>query len=110
MNTSTNITGSARAGILHRAIAGVLLAMTIAAAATGLAATSHAPRGAVCKTEPFGLLGTQRRTLCDGPVGSHGSWSRERTTWVPARVMPYDCIHSSSSYTHCSGGYFVNER
>jgi hypothetical protein len=124
MNTSTNTKG---AGLLHRGMAGALLAMTITATAAALAATSHADdgpptpsfggpahTGAGCKTEPFGFLGSQRRTLCDGPIASDGSWSRERTIWAPAHLTPYSCTsHSYSSlspYTSCYGGDFVNER
>jgi hypothetical protein len=70
-------------------MAGALLATTtsaITAAAVGLAATSLADTGqpapnfagpahtcGTCKTEPWGFLGSQRRTLCDGPISSDGS-------------------------------------
>lgn len=69
---------------------------------------------AICKTDPFGPLGQWRRTLCDGPVAADGSWSRERTIWVPAHYsMPICTSRSSSSYSSyndCYGGYMVNER
>ncbi len=134
MSTSTNTnqthdttTRTARAtgiGFLRRSMAGALLATAFTATAVGLAATSYADdapapnfggfahTGANCKTEPFGFLGSQRRTLCDGPISSDGSWSRERTIWVPAHYSMPICIggHSSSSYTSCSGGYMINER
>src|SRR4051812_13743955 len=106
MNTSTDINQTpdittsapraARFGFLRRTLAGALLATAVTAIGVGLAATSHADgapapnlvgpaqAGAICKTEPWGFLGSQRRTLCDGPISSDGSWSRERTIWAPA--------------------------
>lgn len=106
-------------------MAGALLATAITATAVGLAATSHADFGdptpdfassarpdAHCKIEPFGFLGSQRRTLCDGPISSDGSWSRERTIWVPAHRVPETCASSSDyhSFSFCSGGYWVDQR
>jgi hypothetical protein len=141
MNTSATVnqihdttTSAARAtgiGFLRRIMAGALLATTaaaITATAVGLAATSladdnapapafaGAPRaGAICKTEPWGFLGSQRRTLCDGPISSDGSWSRERTIWMPAHFDRPTCYSSGVgsrdySRTNCFGGYWVNER
>ena len=115
MNTS-NITQTN--GILRRSIAGALLATAITATAVGLAATSHAdpapggPPGAICKTDPWGFLGSQRRTLCDGPISTDGSWMRERTIWVPAHQTMYSCYGGSDrSYSRtCTGGYWINER
>ena len=134
MNTSTNTnqnlyttTGAARFGFVRRNIAGALLAMAFGSTGIGLAATSYADDGAAdpnlvgavhtgptCRTEPFGFLGSQRRTLCDGPISSDGSWSRERTIWVPAHYSTPICTSRSgssfSSYSDCYGGYMVNER
>jgi hypothetical protein len=131
MNTSTNTnqiheitTSSAVIGLLWRSMVGVLLAVGIAATALGLAAASHADDAAPdvpspalgnanCKTEGWGFLGSQRRTLCDGPIQGDGSWSRERTFWVPAHEVSSLCTSyggSSSTfmrYSTCSGGYFV---
>jgi hypothetical protein len=60
-----------------------------------------------------GFLGSERRTLCDGPISSDGSWSRERTIWVPAHYSMPICSNtggrSYSSYSSCYGGYSVNE-
>jgi hypothetical protein len=136
VNTSANTnqthdttTSTARAtGIefLRRSMAGALLATAITATAVGLAATVHADDGApppnlagathadsICKTEPFGILGSQRRTLCDGPISSDGSWSRERTIWRPAHYETPTCLSSGgrsySAFMNCSGGYFVNQ-
>jgi hypothetical protein len=130
MNTSTNTTAriAARttpAGFRRRTIAGALLAMTITGTAVGLAATSHADFGdpapdyahsarpdANCRTEPFGFLGSQRRTLCDGPISKDGSWTRERTIWVPAHRTMSTCYSTSSSHYFglCSGGYWVDQQ
>jgi len=131
MNTSTNTnqthdttTSTARTmgiGFLRRGLAGALLATAFAATAVGFAAATRAddsppvPTTANCKTEPWGFLGSQRRTLCDGAISSDGSWSRERTIWVPAHYSTPICFgggssSSYSSYTSCSGGYFVNQR
>jgi hypothetical protein len=119
-DTTTNTAPATGTGFLRRCMAGALLATAITATAVGLAATSHADEGAPapntanCKTEPFGFLGSQRRTLCDGPISSDGSWSRERTIWIPAHYSMPICTArgggSYSSYTNCSGGYLVNER
>ena len=130
MNISTNTnqtcditTSTARAtGIGRRITAGAVLATAITATAVGLAATSHAddaapvPTTANCQTEPFGFLGSQRRTLCDGPISSDGSWSRERTIWFPAHYSTRTCSSygggggTYSSSTSCTGGYLINER
>ena len=99
--------------------------MTIAGTAVGLAATSHADFGdpapdfthssrpdANCRTEPFGMLGSQRRTLCDGPLAKDGSWTRERTIWVPAHRTTSTCYSSSNDhyFSTCSGGYWVDQK
>jgi hypothetical protein len=119
MNTSTNTNQ-----ILRRGMVGALLASAITTTVIGLAATAHADDapslagpahvGANCQTDPWGFLGSQRRTLCDGPVSSDGSWSRERTIWAPAHYSTPICTSrsgsSSSSYTSCSGGYYIDER
>jgi hypothetical protein len=80
--------------------------------APNLAGPAHV--GANCQTDPWGFLGSQRRTLCDGPISSDGSWSRERTIWAPAHYSTPICTSrsgsSSSSYTSCSGGYYIDER
>jgi hypothetical protein len=125
-DTTKNTARTTPAGFRRRTLAGALLVMTLTATAVGLAATSHADDGApapnfagsahadaICKTEPFGFLGSQRRTLCDRPISSDGSWYRERTIWTPAHRTSSFCSstgsHSYSSYSTCSGGYFVDQ-
>jgi hypothetical protein len=76
-----------------------------------LAGAAHA--SATCKTEPFGFLGSQRRTLCDGPITSNGSWSRERTITIPPHYSTPVCLSGTGSYSshaNCSMGYFLPER
>jgi hypothetical protein len=122
MNISTNT------NLIHRTMAGALLIMGLTGTAIGVAAVSHADDGApmpdlagvvhagpACKTEPFGFLGSQRRTLCDGPIAKDGSWSRERTIWVPAHYSTPICTSRSSSSAYssmrdCFGGFMVNEK
>ncbi len=120
MNTSTNTNQTF--AFLRRGMAGALLAAGFAATGFGFAATAHAddnppvPTTGNCKTEPWGFLGSQRRTLCDGPISADGSWSRTRTFWAPAHYTPRFCTSRSSgsswssSYENCSGGYFVDQR
>jgi hypothetical protein len=124
-DTTTSTTRGTGSGLLRRSMAGALLATAITAIGVGLAATGHADDGAPaadfassarpdanCKTEPWGFLGSWRRTLCDGPISSDGSWQRERTIWVPAhRTMPI-CFSSGDRYYNstCSGGYWVDQR
>lgn len=110
---------------LRRSMAGALMAAAITAMGVGLAATSLADVGeqtpnlgtpghadATCKTEPWGFLGSQRRTLCDGPVSGDGSWKRERTIWVPAHRETTSCYGRGSRYSsmNCYGGYWIDER
>ena len=120
-DTTTTTVRNTGIGFLRRSAAGALLATAISATAVGLAATSQADTGAAapdfaspaqananCKTELWGFLGSQRRTLCDGPISSDGSWSRERTIWVPAHNTMSTCF-GTRFYTSCSGGYFVDQ-
>jgi hypothetical protein len=111
MNTSA--TTHQTYNTLRRIMAGALLAAALTTTGVGFAATSHAEFGAPntpnCKTDRWGFLGSQRRTLCDGPITSDGSWSRQRTIWRPASYTPYNCS-SGSSYSTCTGGYFIPER
>jgi hypothetical protein len=135
MNTSANTnqnhditTRTARAtktGSLRRNIAGALLVAAFASTGIGLAATAYADDGAAapgtdataapavnCQTEPWGFLGAQRRTLCDGPIAHDGSWSRTRTIWVPAHYTPGLCYGGSDNWRSaiCDSGRFVDQR
>jgi hypothetical protein len=63
--------------------------------------------GAGCQTVLWGFLGSERRTLCDGPIRPDGSWTRERAVWTPAHYVPVTC--SGYYYISCSGGYAVSQ-
>lgn len=69
-------------------------------------ATANASPG--CDQVLWGFLGSQRRTICDGPLRPDGSWQRARVVWTPAHQVPFSCYYSRYSST-CSGGYFVPE-
>lgn len=61
-----------------------------------------------CETVRWGFLGSQRRTVCDGPRRADGSWTRARVIWTPAGYVPrstYCGTYSCSS----SGGYYREE-
>ena len=62
-----------------------------------------------CESVPWGFLGSQTRSICDGPLHADGSWIRYRMVWVPAHEVP---IRTSCSTYSCttSGGYYVNEQ
>lgn len=78
-------------------------------AGTGLAwagdATADSPG---CESIRWGFLGSQYRTICDGPQRADGSWDRVRRIWTPAGYVPrstYCGTYSCSS----SGGYYRQE-
>lgn len=86
--------------------------LTLTAAAVTVAATMMcAPSASAapgCESVPWGFLGSQLRTLCDGPMLADGSWMRARVVWVPAHQVPFRCTYSRYS-SSCSGGYFVDD-
>lgn len=54
-----------------------------------------------CQNAPWGFLGSQTRTICDGPVRADGSWLRRRVEGWPA--------HYANPSSSCSGGaYYSN--
>jgi hypothetical protein len=89
-------------GVVALAVAGLIAAPNVLIAPP----PAHASPG--CETIPWGFLGSQKRTLCDGPMLPDGSWERGRVVWVPAHQVPFTCTYGRYSST-CSGGYFVNE-
>ncbi|AIW02932.1 hypothetical protein PBI_LARENN_37 [Mycobacterium phage Larenn] len=52
-----------------------------------------------CDNIRWGFLGSQVRTICDGPRRPDGSWTRGRLISVPAHTRP--------AKTTCSGTYSV---
>lgn len=128
MNASPNTKQArlaTRMGMLRRCGDGAVLVAAALAGFIGLSGICRADAGdptpdfgsstragAICQTEPWGFVGSQRRTLCDGPISADGSWTRERTIWVPAHRTLYRCTSgsgSSSSSSSCYGGYLVNQ-
>ncbi|WP_449560740.1 CDGP domain-containing protein [Mycolicibacterium mageritense] len=76
-------------------------AVVIGAATMVFAPSAGAAPG--CESVPWGFLGSQVRTLCDGPMMADGSWMRARVIWVPAHQVPFTCSYSRYS-SSCSGG------
>ena len=90
----------------------VATAVGAASAFTGIAWSTDAHADADpsigCETIRWGFLGSQRRTICDGPRRADGSWTRARVVWTPAGYVPrstYCGTYSCSS----SGGYYREE-
>ena len=88
----------------------LIIAALAALAVAGLtpAPVVQADSGYGCESIRWGFLGTQYRTICDGPRRPDGSWQRERRIWVPAGYVPrstYCGTYSCSS----SGGYYRQE-
>lgn len=84
-------------------------ALSVAALAlSGPLPTAGADPGIGCEQIRWGFLGSQRRTICDGPRQADGSWLRARVVWTPAHYVP---ISSSCSRYSCSswGGYYVDD-
>ncbi len=77
----------------------------ISVAAAGWAQLANADVEPECKNDPWGFLGSQTRTICDGPRAADGSWVRFRMVWVPAHNVPIRTSCSSYSCT-TTGGYF----
>lgn len=81
-------------------------------AAGALAAPpAHADYNPGCQTVLWGFLGSQRRTICDGPIQPDGHWERARAVWTPAHQVPATTTCSGYSYVSCStyGGYWVDK-
>lgn len=81
----------------------------ISVATIGLAPSANADVEPGCQNDPWGFLGSQTRTICDGPRAADGSWVRFRMVWVPAHNVPIRTSCSSYSCT-TSGGYFQEEQ
>jgi len=86
---------------VRRALAAAAAGAVLAGTGTLYAARTEAEPGAGCQTVLWGFLGSQRRTICDGPLLPDGSWTRTRTIWSPERWIPRQCGHLS-----CWGGYW----
>ena len=91
---------------MKKLIVGALAAISIA---LGVAPPASAyGYDAVRGPSAGGFLGSQWRTVFDGPRRPDGSWERERRIWTPAGYVPrstYCGTYSCSS----SGGYYREE-
>jgi hypothetical protein len=92
--------------MMKKLIGGGLAALAIAG---GIAAPAQAsPPGLGCESIHWGFLGSQLRTICDGPRQADGSWTRARMVWRPAHYVSSSsyCGTYSCSYTQ---GYYVDD-
>ena len=100
----TQLKSAARRSLIATVVGGSL----VSGAAYLLPAHANADAsGAGCQTVLWGFLGSQRRTLCDSPIGPDGSWTRERAVWTPAHYVPISCY--GYYYFSCTGGYAVSQ-
>jgi hypothetical protein len=91
--------------MMKKFVAAVIIAL---AGLTGLASPAAADPGVGCETIHWGFLGSQLRTICDGPRQSDGGWLRARVVWVPAHYVPQTTYCGSYSCSS-SGGYYVGD-
>jgi len=84
------------------AVAAVGIVGGAAVAAVLAPEAQAAPAG--CETIRWGFLGSQLRTICDGPREADGGWQRARRVWTPAGYVPLRVSCSAYSCTS-TGGY-----
>lgn len=89
---------------IRRIIAATASALVLGG--TGLAATAPPAHADGCQTVPWGFLGSQKRTICDGPLRADGSWDRTRTIWWPSYWVRGWCS-GSAYYMSCTPGYWM---
>lgn len=92
---------------MNTKVAGVAAVAAVATIVWTPAANADVQPG--CESVPWGFLGSQTRSICDGPMMADGSWMRYRMVWVPAHQVPVRTSCSSYSCT-TSGGYWQNEQ
>jgi hypothetical protein len=83
--------------------------MLAGAAGMGWAPLANADVEPGCQNDRWGFLGSQTRSICDGPKRSDGSWVRYRMIWVPAHQVPVSTSCGTYSCT-TSGGYWQDEQ
>lgn len=83
-------------------------ALGVAAGLT-LAPPANADVQPGCQHDRWGFLGTQTRSICDGPQLPDGSWVRYRIVWIPAHTVPVTTSCGSYSCS-TSGGYWQDEQ
>jgi hypothetical protein len=52
-----------------------------------------------CEFIRWGFVGSQERTICDGPKRPDGSWTRGRMIATPAHILPAKSTCSSGKYS-----------
>ncbi|QEA10806.1 hypothetical protein [Mycobacterium phage Weirdo19] len=92
----------------RRALTRAWWSIVVGATAAGAMLLAEPPEataapGVGCQEVLWGFFASQRRTICDGPLLSDGSWMRTRTIWSPRRWVPLRCNLYSG---YCSGGYW----
>jgi hypothetical protein len=93
---------------MKRLIISGLAALALIGIPVSGAPGAQADSGYGCESIRWGFLGSQWRTICDGPRRPDGSWERDRRIWTPAGYVPrstYCGTYSCSS----SGGYYREE-
>lgn len=86
----------------------MITATLVASAALVLAPQASAYVDMGCQTDRWGFLGSQGRTLCDGPRNADGSWLRARVVWTPAHQVPSTC-YGGYYVSTCYAGYWVDQ-
>ena len=83
-------------------------------APTVASAVPSSLNGDGCERVNWGLhiLTPQKRTICDGPKRSDGSWERWRQLWTPAHYVPRSMSCYGYRYVSCNeyGGYYVDDQ
>lgn len=85
-----------------------LIAGAAVVSAIALAPPAQAYPDVGCESIRWGFLGSQVRTICDGPQQPDGGWMRARVVWTPAHYVPLRCYSSAYSGS-CTGDYYVDE-
>lgn len=97
---------------VHKRTARRIVATVAAAVLTGTgigwAAQAEASPNVGCESIRWGFLGSQYRTICDGPKRPDGSWERVRRIWTPAGYVPRTTYCGRYS-CNSSGGYYRDE-
>ena len=89
--------------------------IAVVAAVTVVTALGWAPSANAvepgCESVPWGFLGSQTRSICDGPMMADGSWTRFRMVWVPAHQVPLrtSCYGTYSVSCSTTGGYWADD-
>ena len=92
---------------MKKLIVGALAAISIALGVAPPASAYGYDAG--CETIRWGFLGSQWRTVCDGPRRPDGSWERERTDLDPGGLRAAQPPTAARTPAASSGGYYREE-